>query len=163
MKRALVRLCLPGCFAIAFFATLLPAAAQTGADIRFINPEALGPSRGYTYLVDVNRPGRILYLAGQLGTDTSGKVVSADFREQATKAYENIKIALASAGAKFEDVIKMNVYLTDIRAQLPIHREIRDQYVSKTNPPASTTIEISRLAREGGLIEVEVVAVLGAR
>ena len=57
----------------------------------------------------------------------------------------------------------MNVYLTDIRAQLPIHREIRDKYVNKGTPPASTTIEISRLAREGGLIEVEVVAVLGAR
>jgi len=127
----------------------LPAAAQTGSDIRFVNPEALGPSRGYTYLVDANRPGRILYLAGQLGTDPSGKVVSADFREQATQAYENIRIALAAAGAKFEDVVKMTVYLTDIRAQLPIHREIRDKYVNKAAPPASTTIEISRLAREG--------------
>ena len=123
----------------------------------------LGPSRGYTYLVDANRPGRILYLAGQLGTDTTGKVVSADFREQATQAYENIKTALASVGAKFEDVVKMNVYLTDIRAQLPIHREIREKYVNKAAPPASTTIEISRLAREGGLIEVDVTAVLAPR
>ena len=104
-----------------------------------------------------------MYLAGQLGTDPSGKVVSADFREQATKAYENIKVALASVGAKFDDVVKINVYLTDIRAQLPIHREVRDKYVNKAAPPASTTIEISRLAREGGLLEVEVVAVLPSR
>ena len=134
MKRTLTRLCLLSCFAIAFFATILPAVAQTGSDIRFVNPEALGPSRGYTYLVDANRPSRILYLAGQLGTDTTGKVVSADFREQATQAYENIKTALASVGAKFEDVVKMNVYLTDIRAQLPIHREIGDEYVNKAAP-----------------------------
>jgi len=154
---------LPTCSTIALLATLLPAAAQTGTDIRFVNPEPLGPSRGYTYVVDVNRPGRMLYLAGQLGTDPSGKVVSADFREQATKAYENIKVALAAVGAKWDDVIKMNVFLTDIRAQLPIHRDVRDKYVNKANPPASTTIEISRLAREGGLIEVEVVAVLPAR
>ena len=163
MIRTLTRLGSLGCFAIASFATILPAAAQTGSDIRFVNPEALGPSRGYTYLVDANRPGRILYLAGQLGTDPSGKVVSADFREQATQAYENIKIALAAAGAKFEDVVKMTVYLTDIRAQLPIHREIRDKYVNKAAPPTSTTIEISRLAREGGLIEVDVTAVLAPR
>jgi enamine deaminase RidA (YjgF/YER057c/UK114 family) len=163
MKRSLRHVCLPTCFLIAFFATLLPAAAQSGTDIRFVTPEALGPSRGYSYLVDVNRPGRMLYLAGQLGTDTTGKVVSADFRAQATKAYENIKAALASAGATFQDVIKINVYLTDIRAQLPIHREVRDQYVNKAAPPASTTIEISRLSREGGLIEVEVVAALAAR
>ncbi len=154
---------LPTCSTIVLLATLLPAAAQTGTDIRFVNPEPLGPSRGYTYVVDVNRPGRILYLAGQLGTDPSGKVVSSDFREQATKAYENIKVALAAVGAKWDDVIKMNVYLTDIRAQLPIHRDVRDKYVNKANPPASTTIEISRLAREGGLIEVEVVAALPAR
>ena len=163
MTRTLTRLGLLSCFAIASFVTILPAAAQTGSDIRFVNPDALGPSRGYTYLVDANRPGRILYLAGQLGTDPSGKVVSADFREQATQAYENIKIALAAAGAKFEDVVKMTVYLTDIRAQLPIHREIRDKYVNKAAPPASTTIEISRLAREGGLIEVDVTAVLAPR
>ena len=67
MTRTLTRLGLLGCFAIASLATILPAAAQTGSDIRFVNPEALGPSRGYTYLVDANRPGRILYLAEQLG------------------------------------------------------------------------------------------------
>jgi enamine deaminase RidA (YjgF/YER057c/UK114 family) len=161
MKRTLIYL--PVSFAIAFFVTLVPAAAQTNPDIRFVNPEALGPSRGYTYVVEANRPGRIVYLAGQLGTDPTGKGVSADFREQATRAYENIKVALASVGAKFEDVVKINVYLTDIRAQLPIHREVRDKYMNKAAPPASTTIEISRLAREGGLIEVEVVAVLTAR
>jgi 2-iminobutanoate/2-iminopropanoate deaminase len=143
--------------------TVLPASAQTAPDIKFVNPEALGPSRGYTYLVDVNRPGRILYLAGQLGTDTTGKVVSADFQAQATQAYENIKTALASVGAKFEDVVKMTVYLTDIRTQLPLHREIREKYVNKAAPPASTTIEISRLAREGGLIEVDVTAVVPTR
>jgi enamine deaminase RidA (YjgF/YER057c/UK114 family) len=155
----------PACATLALLATLVaPAAAQTNnTDIRFVNPEPLGPSRGYSYVVDVNHPGRILYLAGQLGTDPSGKVVSADFRAQATQAYENIKVALASVGAKFENVVKINVYLTDIRAQLATHREVRDKYVNTANPPASTTIEISRLAREGGLIEVEVVAVLPAR
>jgi enamine deaminase RidA (YjgF/YER057c/UK114 family) len=154
---------LPHCSTIALLTALLPAAAQTGPDIRFVNPEPLGPSRGYTYVVDVNRPARVLYLAGQLGTDPSGKVMSSDFRAQANRAYENIKVALGSVGAKFENVVKINVYLTDIRTQLPIHREVRDKYVNTAAPPASTTIEISRLAREGGLIEVEVVAELPAR
>jgi|SRR5215212_585099 enamine deaminase RidA (YjgF/YER057c/UK114 family) len=148
---------------LTFLSTLLPALAQTAPDVKFVNPESLGASRGYTYVVDVNRPGRILYLAGQLGTDTTGKVVSADFQAQATQAYENIKVALASVGAKFDDVVKITVYLTDIRTQLPLHREIRDKYVNKSAPPASTTIEISRLAREGGLIEVDVTAILPSR
>jgi enamine deaminase RidA (YjgF/YER057c/UK114 family) len=153
----------PKVTALILLAAVVPATAQSSPDVKFVNPEALGPSRGYTYLVDVNRPGRILYLAGQLGTDTSGKVVSSDFQAQATKAYENIKIALESVGATFDNVIKMTVYLTDIRTQLPLHREVRDKYVNKAAPPASTTIEISRLAREGGLIEVDVTAALPAR
>jgi enamine deaminase RidA (YjgF/YER057c/UK114 family) len=158
-----LRALLASFFTVALLGAVQPAAAQSGTDIRFVNPEALGPSRGYTYLVDVNRPGRILFLAGQLGTDTTGKVVSNDFKAQATQAYENIKTALAAVGAKFDDVVKMTVYLTDIRAQLPLHREIREKYVNKASPPASTTIEISRLAREGGLIEVDVTAIVSAR
>jgi len=59
--------------------------------------------------------------------------------------------------------VKITVYLTDIRTQLPLHREIRDKYVNKSAPPASTTIEISRLAREGSLIEVDVTAILPSR
>lgn len=74
--------------ALTLMAALLPASAQTAPDIKFVNPEPLGPARGYTYLVDVNWPGRVLYLAGQLGTDTTGKVVSSDFQAQATQAYD---------------------------------------------------------------------------
>jgi enamine deaminase RidA (YjgF/YER057c/UK114 family) len=162
MTRRLLRLCSPGCFAIAFLATLLPAAAQTGPDIRFVNPDTIGKPRGYTHVVDVNRPSRIIYLAGQLGFDLDNKP-AGDFRAQATLAYENIKNALASVGADFSDVVKITVYLTDIRAQIGIHREVRDKYVNTSAPPASTTIEISKLAREGGLIEVEALAVTRAR
>jgi len=146
-----------GYVALTLLSTLLPASGQTAPDIKFVNPKALGPPRGYTYLVDVNRPGRILFLAGQLGTDTTGKVVSADFQAQATQAYENIKIALASVGAKFDDVVKITfISLTSVPS-------CRDKYVNKAAPPASTTIEISKLAREGGLIEVDVTAVVPAR
>jgi enamine deaminase RidA (YjgF/YER057c/UK114 family) len=47
--------------------------------------------------------------------------------------------------------------------QLPIYREVRDKFVNVAAPPASTTLEISKLAREGALLEVEAIAVLPAR
>jgi len=137
------------------------ASAQTPS-VRYINPSTMAKPPGYTHLVEVNGPGRTIYIAGQLGYDGAGKQ-GADFREQATLVYENLKAAIESVGGKMENIVKLNAYLTDIRAQLPIYREVRDKFVNVAAPPASTTIEISKLAREGALLEVEAVAILPAR
>jgi len=137
------------------------ASAQTPS-VRYINPSTMAKPPGYTHLVEVNGPGRTIYIAGQLGYDGAGKQ-GADFREQATLVYENLKAAIESACGKMENIVKLNAYLTDIRAQLPIYREVRDLFVNVAAPPASTTIEISKLAREGALLEVEAVAILPAR
>ena len=127
---------------------------------RFINPQTLGKPPGYTHVVEVTAPGRIVYIAGQLGVDRDGKVVG-DFRRQAVQTFENLKTALAAVGAQFRHVVKFNNYLVD-RAHLPTFREVRDGYLAENDRPASTTIAISGLAREGALIEIEAVAVLPA-
>jgi enamine deaminase RidA (YjgF/YER057c/UK114 family) len=127
---------------------------------RFINPQALSRPPGYTHVVEVTAPGRIVYIAGQLGVDRDGKVVG-DFRRQAVQTFENLKTALAAVGAQFRHVVKLNNYLVD-RAHLPTFREVRDGYLAESDRPASTTIAISGLAREGALIEIEAVAVLPA-
>jgi 2-iminobutanoate/2-iminopropanoate deaminase len=54
-----------------------------------------------------------------------------------------------------------NYYLVDA-SQLPVVREIRDQYVNTRQPPASTAVEVRRLARDDLLIEVEAVAVIAS-
>jgi enamine deaminase RidA (YjgF/YER057c/UK114 family) len=125
---------------------------------RFINPQALGKPPGYTHVVEVTAPARIVYIAGQLGVDRDGKVVG-DFRQQAVQTFENLKTALAAVGADFRHVVKLNNYLVD-RAHLPTFREVRDSYLAEKDRPASTTIAISGLAREGALIEIEAVAMV---
>ena len=127
---------------------------------RFINPPALRRPPGYTHVVEVTEPARIVYIAGQLGVDGDDKVVG-DFRRQAVQTFESLKTALAAVGAQFRHVVKFNNYLVD-RANLPTFREVRDSYLAKNDRPASTTIAISGLAREGALIEIEAVAVLPA-
>jgi enamine deaminase RidA (YjgF/YER057c/UK114 family) len=77
------------------------------------------------------------------------------------QTFENLKTALAAVGAQFRHVVKFNNYLVD-RAHLPTFREVRDGYLAENDRPASTTIAISGLAREGALIEIEAVAVLPA-
>jgi enamine deaminase RidA (YjgF/YER057c/UK114 family) len=125
---------------------------------RFINPESLGKPPGYTHVVEATTPARIVYIAGQLGVDRDGKL-STDIRLQAVQTFENLKSALAAVGGRFEHVVKFNNYLVDLK-YLSVFRQVRDSYLSDQNRPASTTLAISGLAREGALLEIEAVAVL---
>jgi enamine deaminase RidA (YjgF/YER057c/UK114 family) len=128
---------------------------------RFHNPSTIGKPSGYTHVVEATTPGRIVYIAGQLGLDINNNIVGAagDFRAQAEQTFVNLKNALAAAGAGFEHVVKLNNYLIDI-AHLGVFREVRDRHIDTSAPPASTTIAISGLARPGALIEIEAVAVV---
>ncbi len=129
------------------------------ANVRFINPASMHKPPGYTHVVEATGPGRIVYIAGQLGLDPLGKM-AGDFRGQAEQAFENLKAALAAVGGRFENVVKFNMYFTDIAAQLPTAREVRDRYVNTAAPPASTAVGIAKLARDGALFEIEAVAFL---
>ena len=134
------------------------------SNVRFSNPSSMPPPRGYTMVVEAAGPGRIVYIAGQLGMTPDGKFAGqpGDFRAQATQCFENMKAALASVGAGFKDVVKITNFFVDM-AHLPIFFEVRDKYVNTKAPPASTAIEISKLARDGALFEIEAIAVLPAK
>jgi enamine deaminase RidA (YjgF/YER057c/UK114 family) len=129
------------------------------AKTRFINPERLVRSPAYTQVVEVVSPGRTIYISGQLGTDRDGKLAAGEFRAQAEQVYQNLQAALASVGASFADVVKLNSYLAQI-AHLPILREVRARYLDPAALPASTTIAVTGFAREGALLEIEAVAAL---
>ena len=118
-------------------------------------------TRGYTHVVETKGPNRTIYLSGQLGMTPDGKFAGApgDFRAQAVQCFENIKLALAAVGATFAHVVKITLYFVDI-AHLPIFFEVRDRYVDTKNPPASTAVQIVKLAREPALFEVEAIAVI---
>jgi enamine deaminase RidA (YjgF/YER057c/UK114 family) len=134
------------------------------ANIRFSNPNTLAKPPGYSYVVEATGPNRLIFIAGQLGLDMDNKLVGApgDFRAQANKAVDNLKLALADAGATIKDVVKINNYLVDM-SHIPIFREVRDQHFNMAAPPASTTVAISHLARPGALFEIEAIAVLPAK
>lgn len=134
-------------------------------NVRFSNPKALAKPPGYTYVVEATGPNRLIYFAGQLGVDTDNKFVGApgDFRAQCTQAFENMTLALAAAGARWSDVVKINNFLVDIEGNMAAFREVRDRYLNKAAPPASTTIGVPALARPGGLFEIEAIAVQAAK
>jgi enamine deaminase RidA (YjgF/YER057c/UK114 family) len=131
-------------------------------NIRFSSPDTMQKPPGYSHVVEVTGPGRTVYFAGQLGIDKSGKM-GANAREQTEIAFENVKAALASVGASFEHVVKLNNYIVDIGTNIAHYREVRDKYVNTAAPPASTTIGVPQLARPGAVIEVEAIAILPPR
>ena len=128
---------------------------------RFVNPPTMPATRGYTHVVETKGPSRTIYLAGQLGMTPDGKFAGApgDFRAQAAQCFENLKLALAAVDAGFEHVVKVTSYFVDM-AHLPLYFEVRDRYVNTKAPPASTAVQISKLARDGALFEIEAIAVV---
>ena len=129
------------------------------SNARFMNPPAIAKPGGYSHVVEITGPGRIVYIAGQLGLKPSGDI-AGDFRAQVVQAFENLKSALAAVGASFDDVVKLNNYLVDIKTNLPIYREVRDKYVNTSQPPASTTVGVTALARPDALFEAEAIVML---
>jgi enamine deaminase RidA (YjgF/YER057c/UK114 family) len=127
----------------------------------FVNPEGMHRPTGYTHVVEVTA-GRPVYVAGQVAMDREGALVGpGDVRAQARQVFENLRAALEAVGASFDQVVKLNFYLLDA-TQLPVVREVRDEYVNTRQPPASTAVEVRRLFKEEFLIEVEAVAMIAS-
>ena len=121
------------------------------------NPPTLSKPTGYTHVVEVTGPGKIIYIAGQVALDKDGHVVGAgDMKAQAEQVFKNLEAALAAGGAKFADVVKMNTYVTDMD-RAPAVREVRARYFGEATP-ASTLVQVVRLARPELLLEIEVIA-----
>jgi enamine deaminase RidA (YjgF/YER057c/UK114 family) len=133
------------------------AKAKPNTTIRRTNPAALYAPNGYTHVVEATG-GRSIYLSGQTPVDKQGNVIGlGDFRAQAVQVFENLKIALAAAGAGFGDVAKANYYVLDT-ANIAVLREVRRGYLGSA-APASTLVEVRKLAREEFLVEIEMIAV----
>jgi len=102
---------------------------------------------------------RLIILSGQLAWDKAGNLVGkGDMRAQFRQVCENLKEALALAGGGLEDIVKTNTYVTNMDDFFKCV-DIRHEYFGP-GWPTSTTVEVSRLAVPGALVEVEAMAVV---
>ena len=128
--------------------------------VSFINPKEIAAPMGYTHLVSIENPKKILYISGQISKDQSGQIVGeGDLEVQTRQVYSNILAILKSQGASFKDVVKLNTYSTRPE-KIGITRKVRTEFIDGDNPPASTFIGVTALADPAFLVEIEAVAVM---
>ena len=129
------------------------------------NPETMFvPTAGYSQVAEVNS-GKLVYIAGQVPFDKSGKLVGKDdFLSQAEQVFRNIKAAVEAVGGSFSDVVKLNYYCVEgvDPSLIPQILKVRDRFVDIKTPPVSTFVVVKRLVRPEWLIEVEAVAVVNS-
>jgi enamine deaminase RidA (YjgF/YER057c/UK114 family) len=140
---------------IIFLLAIIPFLSM--AQKEYINPKPVGYSDAA-----IVRGGRTIYVSGQVPVDANGKTVGkGDFKAQTVQVFENLKSVLAKSGATFKDVVKINTYVVNCTPQqVAIVREVRKNYLSQTQPPASTLVGVTSLVDPDFMIEIEVIAVV---
>jgi enamine deaminase RidA (YjgF/YER057c/UK114 family) len=132
--------------------------------IRYHNPEALYESRFFTHVVSAEEPKKLVYVSGQVSYDRDGIVIGkGDMREQCEQIFKTLSHALKAAGATWRDVVKINGYMVNLNpADVNVYREVRSRYFEREHMPASTLVGIERLVHEDLMLEVELIAAVGA-
>jgi enamine deaminase RidA (YjgF/YER057c/UK114 family) len=136
---------------------ILGAVTLTGAQaLQRVNPPGLSTPQTYSHVV---RSGNTVFIAGQVGADAQGKVVGPGMKEQVEQVLSNLRMALASQKLDFSHVAKINIYVLSIdEFRAPEVAAIRSKYFG-ANRPASTLVQVERLADPAFKVEIEAIAV----
>lgn len=109
--------------------------------------------------VTVNPSSRMIFVTGQIAMNAKGEVVApGDAAAQAEFVFENVKLILAADKATLDDVVKVQIFLTNMDDFAKVSL-VRNKYLEKSKP-VSTLVEVSRLVKDGCCIEVEVIAMV---
>jgi 2-iminobutanoate/2-iminopropanoate deaminase len=123
--------------------------------------DAPKPVAPYSHLVEADG---WLFVTGQLATDPDddSRPLPDGIEAQTHKVFDNLKRALAGAGAGLEDVVCVRIFLTNFERDYAAMNRIYSTHFPKTRLPARTTVGVTALAR-GGIIEIDLIARRSAR
>ncbi len=125
--------------------------------VRLIATEKVAATDG-TW-AQVTRKDKLIFISGQVALDKAGDLVGrGDFEAQVRQCLDNLVDVLKAAGGSLQDLMMITVFVKDM-AQRPTFARVRDAYF-RSNPPASTIVEIKRLFMDEVLLEVNGIAVL---
>jgi enamine deaminase RidA (YjgF/YER057c/UK114 family) len=132
--------------------------------LKHINPESLGSPQGYSNGVLVDKPGQLLFIAGQIAWDQNQKLVSRDFVEQFDRALANVIEVVTAAGGTANQIVRLVIYVTDINDYRTRTREVGERYRRHMGKhfPAMVLIEVKSLLEDAAQVEIEAVAIISA-
>src|SRR5262245_31325420 len=112
--------------------------------MRYINPRALVAPRGYSHGVLFEEGSRVVFLAGQVGRDPAGHIVSDRFEDQFDQALANLLAVVAEAGGSPQSIGKLTIFVTDCAEYQAATRAIGERYRRRMNGhyPAMTLVEV---------------------
>jgi enamine deaminase RidA (YjgF/YER057c/UK114 family) len=124
------------------------------------NPETLPPAQGFSHAV-IAQAGRTVYLAGQTAQRTDGTIVGASIAEQFDVAAGNVAKALEASGAHPQDLVSMQIFVTDITEYQRLGKEVGEAYRRHFGPhyPAMAVLEVRRLWDPKAVVELMCIAV----
>ena len=118
-----------------------------------------GQAEPISHFTHAVRAGGFVYVSGIVAVDGEGRLVGGtDVVAQTRQVFENMRAVLEAGGCGFEDVVKVTVFLTDVDDR-PLINPVRQEVFGSTRP-ASTLVEVPRLAVEGAKVEIECVALV---
>ncbi len=120
-----------------------------------------GLAEPISHYTDAVRADDLLFVSGCVPVDSDGSLVPGDIEAQARQVFATIGAVLDAAGASFADVVKVTVFLVDVDDRQAVNR-VRQEVFGETRP-ASTLVEVRRLAIPGARIEVEAIALVKER
>ena len=131
-------------------------------DVERINPAELARPSGFSHAVAVTG-GRMVFLAGQVGMDPDGKVVSGGVVAQFEQALANLLTALAAAGGQPADLVSLSIYIVDLADYQAHAKEIGAVWrrLAGTEYPAVAGVGVARLWDPEALVELQGVAAAG--
>jgi enamine deaminase RidA (YjgF/YER057c/UK114 family) len=124
----------------------------------YLEPAGIAPPpEPYSHAI---RCGDTLYIAGQVAFDEDNNTVGiGDPRRQAEQVWRNIRLAVESAGGTLADVVKITVFLKDVR-HAPAEISVREKLFEPGRYPICTLVQVANLGLPDLLMEVDAVAVL---
>ncbi len=123
---------------------------------RALQPKTLKTRGHYSSGWEVSG-GRLVFVSGQIPWDSEGRTVAkGDVEGQARQAFENIRAVLSEAGGGLEDIVKISIFLRDIRYRDVVNK-VRGE-LFKPPYPASTQVAVASLVDPDWLVEIEAIA-----
>jgi enamine deaminase RidA (YjgF/YER057c/UK114 family) len=128
----------------------------------YINPPGLFKHVHYTLVLTVEKPSKLIYIAGQTPADDNYQPVhTGDHRAQYLAVLDGLTLQLKAAGATWDNVVFRRMYSVDVPAFMKV---MNDKTLplpwNPARPSPSTLIGVTALSNPGFLIEVEIVAVV---